>query len=90
VRIRAVQNFTPSQAIGFVFDLKGLIRAMAPADRQASKEMVVIESRIDALALLAFDLYMSCREKIYESDRQRNEKAHIQRICQSRFNKGVR
>jgi hypothetical protein len=47
-------------------DLKGLIRAMAPADRQASKEMVVIERRIDELALLAFDLYMSCREKIFD------------------------
>jgi len=66
VRIRAVQNFTPSQAIRFVFDLKSLIRAMAPADRQASREMVVIDNRIDELALLAFDLYMSCREKIYD------------------------
>ncbi len=66
VRIRAVQNFTPSQAIRFVFDLKSLIRAVAPADRHASREMVIIEGRIDELALLAFDLYMSCREKIYD------------------------
>jgi len=29
-------------------------------------ELKEIELRIDSLALLAFDLFMACREKIYE------------------------
>ncbi|MEE9557391.1 MAG: hypothetical protein V3V76_09030, partial [Candidatus Adiutricales bacterium] len=30
------------------------------------KRLVEIESRIDSTALLAFDIYMSCREKIHQ------------------------
>ena len=31
-----------------------------------SEETVAFESRIDDVVLLAFDLYMGCREKIFE------------------------
>ena len=31
IRIRAIQSFTPSQAVGFVFFLKGIIRETLPA-----------------------------------------------------------
>jgi hypothetical protein len=30
------------------------------------EELSALETRIDRLALLAFDCYMKCREKIYE------------------------
>ncbi len=69
VRIRAVQEFTPSQAVGFVFLLKKVIREelsgeiRLPAD---GENLTAVEERIDGMALLAFDLYARCRERIWE------------------------
>jgi hypothetical protein len=67
VRIRAVQDFTAGQAIAFPFLLKPIIRMELAADvERYSKELVSLEARIDELALLAFDLFMKCREQVYE------------------------
>lgn len=67
VRIRAVQDFSPSQAVGFVFLLKRALREEAgQGSPELGGEMAALESRIDMLACLAFDIYMSCREKAYE------------------------
>ncbi|MBZ5567729.1 MAG: RsbRD N-terminal domain-containing protein [Acidobacteriia bacterium] len=60
VRIRVVQDFTPSQAVGFVFLLRPIVRGSNPA------RPAMIEARIDQLALMAFDRYMLCREQIAE------------------------
>lgn len=61
VRIRAVQDFTASQAVAFVFLLKRIVH-----EELAGENLAALEERIDELALLAFDLFMKCREKIYE------------------------
>jgi hypothetical protein len=61
VRIRAVQDHTASQAVGFLFLLKEVLREKSPA-----ADLATLENRIDRMALLAFDLYMKCREKICE------------------------
>lgn len=69
VRIRAIQGFTPAQAVRFVFDLKTILRrhlAATAGDARVQREMADLDSRIDALALAAFDVYVGCREKIYE------------------------
>jgi hypothetical protein len=69
IRIRAIQNFSPSQAVAFVFFLKTVIRdALEEEIRQSGikEELLIIETRIDQLALLAFDQYMGCREKLYD------------------------
>jgi hypothetical protein len=69
VRIRAVQEFTPAQALGFIFGLKKVIRAELAGDLAASplaEEIVDLETRIDRLALLAFNLYMGCKRQLYE------------------------
>ena len=66
VRIRAVQEFAPSAAVGFVYTLRGILReeladaVLDPAGQAA------LENGIDRLALVAFDVYMKCREKIFE------------------------
>lgn len=59
VRIRAVQDFPPSQAVEFVFLLKPLLRELSPGQDAAG-----LDARIDQLALMAFDKYMQCREQI--------------------------
>ena len=69
IRIRAVQNFKPSQAVGFVLQLKKLIQNELGADRRENEiqnALEVLEERIDNAALLAFDIYSQCRQKLYE------------------------
>jgi len=69
VRLRAVQDFSPSQSLSFIFELKKILRAAAGAelsgDPETADELVRLDGVIDDLALFAFDLHMECREKIY-------------------------
>ncbi len=69
VRIRAVQDFSPSQAIRFVFDLKEAIQDVIGKDLRESGhcgELEDLDFRIDNLGLSAFDSYMSAREKVFQ------------------------
>ncbi len=69
MRIRAVQEGSPSRALVFIFLLKGIIREIlgsAVQEIAVAEELVELESRIDAMALRAFDNFIKCREKIYE------------------------
>ncbi len=69
VRIRAIQDFTPSQAVGFIFHLKKIIRETFKneiSEHRLSDELQAFECKIDKISLLAFDNYMKCREKIYQ------------------------
>jgi len=69
VRIRAVQDFAPSEALRFIVQLKGVVRRElndALRDPAAAAGLVSFESAVDDLALFAFDLYMQCRETIYD------------------------
>ena len=69
IRIRAVQDLKPSQAIGFIIQLKGIIgeelRAVAH-ENGMFEEIQALENTIDNMALMAFDIYTQCRQKIYE------------------------
>jgi hypothetical protein len=69
VRIRAVQEFTPSNALAFIFFLKHAVREVLAkniTDRGMFEELLTFESRIDRLALLAFNIYMQCRETLFD------------------------
>jgi hypothetical protein len=67
LRIRAVQTFTPSKATSFIFSLKQIIRQYLPGDdRVADVDMNELDRRIDEMAMAAFDIYVACREKVYE------------------------
>lgn len=69
IRIKAVQSPNPSEAVFFIFLLKNVIRKELKKvikGEQLFEEMQLIESRIDEIALLAFNIYMKCREKIYD------------------------
>lgn len=69
IKIRALQNFTPSQALNFVFFLKKVIREEISGilrEHQLYEELLELESTIDALSRLSFDIYMQCREKFHE------------------------
>ena len=69
VRLRAVQDLSPSQAVGFVFLLKPIVHELAPESGHALLDDKIkdrIDDRIDRLALVAFDKYMQCREQVAE------------------------
>ena len=77
VRLRAVQDFSASEAVSFIFGLKEIVRR--ELGRQAQPDPLAFgcaafEMRIDAMALRAFDLYMGCREQ----------------LCEIKFNEGKR
>ncbi len=69
VKVRVVQDFAPSQAVAFVFLLKTAVREIVAAEKAvkpSQDEILDFESRLDGLALLAFDVYMRRRERIFE------------------------
>jgi len=69
VKIRSVQDFSPSQATGFIFLLKQAIREALRSDireQHVFEELLEFESRIDRLALLGLDVYTKWRDKVYE------------------------
>ena len=77
IRIRAVQDFTPSRATSFILSLKQIVRETLSKefqDPQVVAEFVEFSNRIDELCLMAFDIYMKCRETLYriQSNEMRN------------------
>jgi hypothetical protein len=69
LRIRSVQDFSPSQAVLFVHSLKKAIKDELAGEMRGGdvfEEWLALESNIDHLTLRAFDIYMKCREKICE------------------------
>ncbi|MCL6472242.1 MAG: RsbRD N-terminal domain-containing protein [Firmicutes bacterium] len=71
IKLRAVQNFSPSQAVAFIFHLKKIIkeelRNVSDTHGVIDNETLSsLESKIDTLALMSFDIYMQSREKINE------------------------
>jgi hypothetical protein len=86
VRIRSVQDFTPSEAIAFVFELKTAIRATLEGQifgPEGWQRLAVLESRIDRVALLAFEKYTQCREQLHQltrSDLKRRANSPLEKV----------
>jgi hypothetical protein len=91
IKIRAVQDFTPSQAIAFIFLLKKAVREelklrseglKTEDEREILEELVFFETKIDRLATLAFDVYVKCRDNIL---RIRMDEARAERVMADRL-----
>jgi len=72
IRVRAVQDFTPAAAVHIIFELKKIIRTELL--KEVKKNHVLdsyleFESKMDRFALLAFDVFMECREKVWQIKR---------------------
>lgn len=66
VRIRAVQEFTPSRAVGFVFALREILHGEMAGAGLSPAALAALDDGVDRAALAAFDVYMQCREKLFE------------------------
>ncbi|MGE4558939.1 MAG: RsbRD N-terminal domain-containing protein [Desulfobulbus sp.] len=70
VRIRAVQEFTPGQAVAPFLELKWVIRQIFSADKGTQPllgSLDHLDCEIDRIALAAFDIYSECREQLYRN-----------------------
>ena len=69
IRIRALQDCSPSRALAFIFLLKNVVREELAEDfekQNLTAELMELDSRIDGLSLLGFDVYTQRREKLHE------------------------
>lgn len=69
VRIRAVQEFSPSQAVVPFLELKWIIRQVLSEKKKKMPpelDMDTLDCEIDRVALAAFDIYTQCREQLYQ------------------------
>jgi hypothetical protein len=69
IKVRAVQDFSPSDALSFLFNLKNIIQTEYIKDKKnavAFTELYEFNERFDKLVLKAFDIYNDCRLKIQE------------------------
>lgn len=68
IRIRAVQDLTPARAVGALYLLKPVLRNMFLTEALSTGKLEAFleaESRLDTLALKAFDLYMADKEVVF-------------------------
>ena len=83
VKLRAVQNFTPVQALGVIYLLKPLLRErILPACLQNGllDEYLEAESRLDTAALLACDIYVASKEQVLEERIGEIKRQHAQLV----------
>ena len=69
IKMRAVQSFSPSQAVNFLLDLKKAIRDECQNEllnKNVSDELSNFELLIDKMLIIGFELYMEAREKVFE------------------------
>ncbi len=69
IKIRAVQDYPPSEAVKFILLLKQAVMDSIPdpgTDPVTYKVYRELDSMIDEAALQVFDKYMQCREKLNE------------------------
>ncbi|MBS3757714.1 MAG: RsbRD N-terminal domain-containing protein [Desulfobacterales bacterium] len=69
VRIQSLQEFMPSVAIGFIFTIKPTISKRVKKyreDKEVEKYLTALDANIECLLRRSFDLYMQCRQKVFE------------------------
>lgn len=91
VRLRSVQDFPPSQGLGVIYVLKPLLRATLVPLFEAGGSMaeyLEAESRLDTLALMAFDMYLASRETLTEQRIAEIRNQHAQLVRWARTVEG--
>ena len=83
MHLRAVQTFLPSQGMLVFYLLKPILRKHILPLMKGEKELheyLEAESRLDTIALLAFDIYMKSRETVAENRIQEIKNQHAQLV----------
>lgn len=64
IRVLAVQEMLPSQAAGFLFPLKTVVRRLAKG-MELEDELLVFDGLLDQLTRIGFDVYSKAREELH-------------------------
>jgi len=95
IRIRAVQDFRPAEALAFIPGLKAVLRRGVDSGHLNldAEELASLERRVDQLLLESFDIYSSCRDQVHriqtESIRNRSLKV-MERLNEWRVRRDVK
>ena len=92
IRVRAVQDFSPEAAVGVILAMKQVIRDQVRVSDQAQAclpALLALESRIDAVALMAFGVYARCRETLHQMkvDEFKRQHSQVLRLLERRAGK---
>jgi len=69
MHLRSVQDFSPSQAVAPLNAVKHITRDVLASDKQTKElinDLYDFDFAVDLAVLAAFDLYVECREKLYQ------------------------
>ena len=78
VRIRSIQDFSPSRSIVFIHMLKDIIKEELIEEIRENdlfEDLLKFYEEIDNAAFIAFDIYTECRETLYKikADQAKNQ-----------------
>ncbi len=65
IRIRAVQEFPPGDAVAFILDLKSLVREHLGSS-VSEVELAAVDAWVDRLLLRVFTVYVRCRDEMHD------------------------
>jgi hypothetical protein len=90
IKLRAVQEFSASDAVSFVFNLKKIVREELKKKDVASfyNEWLAFDARIDAAVLVIFDMFMRSRDQVHRvrlNEFKKGRDAYTQGACPSAF-----
>lgn len=68
IKMRAVQQVSAADAVSFIFKLKELVRKelLKKGMTELYNEWLAFDARIDAAALVIFDMFMASKEQLYK------------------------
>lgn len=93
IRVRAIQDFSPETAVGIFFAMKDIVRDVVKNSEDFSTGLMpalwALESRIDAVALLAFGAHARNRETLHRL-RVEEEKRKLSQILRLAEKKAAR
>jgi len=71
VRIRAVQDYAPSEAVAILLFVKHVVRERFKDEIAAGQipvsELHEFDNKVDSMMLIAFDIYTKCRNTVMEN-----------------------
>lgn len=79
IRIRSVQEFSPSQALSFLFLFKKVLREAYFKEMEKKGELADLlrfEAKLDNMAMMAFDIYSKTREELFAMRVDEVKRAH--------------
>lgn len=89
IQVRAIQEFSPEAAVGIFFAIKEIVREIVDGSGRGAECRVALQamdSRIDAVVLMAFGVYARLRERLHliRVDEIKRSTSQLQRLVNTR------